>query len=354
MPAAGLPRLPRAFAALGHNGFRIFWASMFFSTAGLQMDVVLRAWLAFHLTGSGLALGTVVLARGLPQLVLPLLTGVAVNRADKRTLLLLAQFAFGGLALLTAVLVNAGWIAVWHLVVIGLLQGAVLSFNAPLRHAYVGGLLKGEALANATALNLTLINLNTVLAPLLAGIFLDRSPALAFAVVTALFAIAGLRLTALPPAPPAPSRGPVIVEMREGLQYVARHPGLRGLLALLFLGVALGLPFQQFLPVFQARVLHVGDAALGVLYATFGLGSLGGSLLVAQLAGHPRRGEVQLATGILLGVGLMAFAVTRHYLTALLLLVLLGVAGQAFTTMNSVLMMLITPQELQSRVMSLS
>ena len=82
---------------------------MLFSIGAMQIDLVARAWLAFDLTGSGLALGIVTASRGLPQIVLAPFGGVAADRFDKRKLLVYSQAAVFVLASVNAALVVTGW-----------------------------------------------------------------------------------------------------------------------------------------------------------------------------------------------------------------------------------------------------
>ena len=58
------------FNSLAIPNFRVLWLGMLFSMAAMQMNIISRSWLAYHISGSGLALGLVALGRGAPQLVL--------------------------------------------------------------------------------------------------------------------------------------------------------------------------------------------------------------------------------------------------------------------------------------------
>lgn len=46
----------------------------------------------------------------------------------------------------------------------------------------------------------------------------------------------------------------------------------------------------------------------GVLLSVAGIGSLAGTLMVAYLAQYPHKARVQLALGVVFGLGLLAFA----------------------------------------------
>ena len=83
--------LRQAFRSLALPDYRILWFGMFFNIAAMQINLVARSWLAYHLTGSALILGVVAMAQGLPQILFSPLGGVAADRFDKRKVLIISQ-----------------------------------------------------------------------------------------------------------------------------------------------------------------------------------------------------------------------------------------------------------------------
>src|SRR5688500_266235 len=60
----------RTFTALEIPQFRRRWIGTLLSMVGMQMMNVAQPWLAYQLSGSGLALGAVAAAGGIPMLLL--------------------------------------------------------------------------------------------------------------------------------------------------------------------------------------------------------------------------------------------------------------------------------------------
>ncbi|MBI2321401.1 MAG: MFS transporter [Chloroflexi bacterium] len=343
-----------AFSSLTVPQFRTLWLGMLFSLASMQMDLVARSWLAYDLSGSGLALGLVVAARGLPQLLCSVVAGVAADRLDKRRLLIATQLSLALLALANGVLVHLGVVAIWHLVIIGALQGAVFAFNFPARQAYIPELVGIERLANALAVHATGMNASRVVAPAAAGLLLTWSPTVAFYAIAAGYAATTLTLLRLPPGRKPSGQGTgATAEIVGGFRYIVRQPVLRSLMGLAFVPVLLGVPYQHLLPVFQADVLRVGPSQLGLMYTAAGVGSLVGSLGVAYLAASPRQGQLQLVAGIAFGVALAGFALSRAYEVSLALLFVVGLTSQAYLTINGTLLMVYTDRKFYGRVMSI-
>jgi MFS family permease len=342
--------------ALANRDFRILWSGVFLSMAANQMDTVARAWLAYHLSGSGTTLGLVSLARGLPQVALLLVAGAIADRVDKRKILVVSQASLATLGLLNAVLIYLGLIQVWHLAVIGLLQGAVFAFNGPTRHALIPVLVSAEQLPSAVAVTNTALHMNGVLAPVAAGVLIARSPDLAFFAIAAAYGGAALTLFGLPrraQAAGARLAETLTAQMVDGYRYLTGHPQLRILIATAFVPIVVGMPFLNLLPIFQQDVLRVGPSSLGVMYTAAGLGSLASSLFFARVAGSAPKGGLLVATGTAFGLGVAAFALSKIYTLSVALLVVVGIASQAYLALNSLVIMTHANHEYYGRVMSI-
>jgi len=345
-------RLARTFSSLTIPLFRTLWIGMLFSMASMQINIVSRSWLAYHLSGSALTLGLVAIARGLPQIILSPIGGVLADRVDKRKMLLLSQSTMCLLSLGNAVLVHLGIIQVWHLIVIGMLQGTVFPFTMPVRQAYIPELVGTAHLPNALAMDSTGRNINRVLAPSLAGLLIAWHPVVAFYSIALLYFGAVLTIIRLPsPRLAAVVHKSYLQEMMIGFRYITGNALLLSLISMSFLAVVLGMPFQQLLPVFQIEVLHVGPAQLGFMYASVGVGALLGSLLVAYLSSDPRIGLFQVIACIGFGISLLFFAISTIYWLSLIFLAFVGATSQGYLTLNRTLVLLNTDKAFYGRVM---
>ena len=117
----------------------MFWLGTLFSFLGMQMQVVARGYLAYDLTDKNSALGGVMIAFGLPQLVLGLWGGVLADRIPKRNLLMVCQAVVAANSLWIAVMIMGDSIEYWMLVVAGAVQGAGFAFIGPARQAFISG-----------------------------------------------------------------------------------------------------------------------------------------------------------------------------------------------------------------------
>src|SRR6266700_2482825 len=164
--------LLRAFLALRHRNYRLFWFGQLISLTGTCMQSTGQAWLVLELTHSAWWLGIVGALQFLPVMLLSLFGGVLADRLPKRRVLLFTQsFAMLQAAILWA-LIATGAIQLWHVLVLAALLGLTNSLDMPTRQAFVGEMVGREDLPNAIALNSSLFNMARVLGPGLGGVLI--------------------------------------------------------------------------------------------------------------------------------------------------------------------------------------
>jgi MFS family permease len=351
----GLP----TFQALGNPAFRTLWLGMVASYMAMQMSVIARGYLAFGISGSATALGLVTMARGLPQLILSPFGGVAADRVDKRRLLIITQVSMTLLGTVTAVLVISGVVQIWHLVVIGLLEGVVWAFNMPSRQSIVPEIVKDDGLMNAMALNNAGLNFTRIAGPALAGVLMGTpwfgvgGVFLLVAICYSGFILALINLPRERNVNPSRPTGSVLAQIGGGFRYTFGFPPLAMLMVMAFIPIVLGMSYQTLLPVFQERVLGVGASELGLLFAASGVGALIGSLALASLTGIRRKDVLQIGFGVLFGGSLVFFALQTSFPLSLFAIFLVGLLGNAYTALNGTLIMTTAERSYHGRVMSI-
>jgi predicted MFS family arabinose efflux permease len=147
--------------------------------------------------------------------------------------------------------------------------------------------------------------------------------------------------------------GSVLGQMASGFRYTWSNRPLFLLMVMAFVPIIFGMSYQTLLPVFQERVLGVGPSQLGLLYAFSGIGALAGSLMLASLSGVKRKEPMQIAFGVAFGGALIIFALTSRFELALLFIMLVGLCGNAYTALNSTLIMTTSDRAYHGRVMSI-
>src|SRR5262249_46738625 len=129
------------------------------------------SWLVYRLTGSALLLGVVGFAGQIPSFLLAPFAGVLVDRWNRHRLLVATQMLALLQSLALAVLALSGLIKIWHVIVLSVFQGLINAFDMPARQAFVVEMVeRREDLANAIALNSSLVNAGRLLGPALGGV----------------------------------------------------------------------------------------------------------------------------------------------------------------------------------------
>src|SRR5947209_15262367 len=127
----------RAFTALRHRNFRLFWFGQLISQVGTWMQTTAQAWLVLELTHSAWLLGLVGALQFLPVMVLSLFGGVLADRLPKRKALLFTQSSALIQATVMWILVATGTVQIWHIMILAALLGLTNSLDMPTRQAFV-------------------------------------------------------------------------------------------------------------------------------------------------------------------------------------------------------------------------
>src|SRR2546427_6058423 len=355
--------LLRAFIALRHRNFRLFWFGQLISLIGTWMQTTAQAWLVLELTHSAWWLGVVGALQFLPVMLLSLFGGVLADRLPKRKVLLFTQSFAMLQATILWMLVATGHIQIWEVLVLAGLLGLTNSIDMPTRQAFVVEMAGREDLPNAIALNSSLFNMARVVGPGLGGLiiaFLGVAPLFLLNAISFIAVIIGLALIRMndlyalakrSTSRAETSKQSTMQSLREGLTYVARTPSILLIIAVIGVISLFGINFNVILPLFATEVLHSGALGFGFLSAAFGLGSLCSAL---WLAWGNRKPSVQylLIAALVFSVLEVLFALSHLYVLSLILIAAVGFAMIAFSANSNTALQTVTPDHLRGRVLS--
>src|SRR5258708_31668447 len=86
-------KVQKPASPLSVRNFRLLWIGEGISLLGDQFYMIALPWLVLQLTGSGLALGTVLALAGIPRAVFMLVGGAFVDRFSPRAVIMTSNFA---------------------------------------------------------------------------------------------------------------------------------------------------------------------------------------------------------------------------------------------------------------------
>ena len=327
--------------------------------AAIQMQILMRSYVTYELTGSFAAIGIVGLASAVPMLLLSVFGGVLADRVPRKRILQVGHVLNMGFALLVGVLLLLGLLRVEHLFVIALVQGIVLALTISAGQAIVPEVAGRERLMNAVSLNAAGMSFTRLLAPAAAALMIallgTGSAYLTIAVFYGLALIALLPVRSRQPGAmragsPAGAGG--LHDLMEGLRYAVSNRVIFWVLVLNFVTAILAMPYMVQLPGYVADVFAGGPTELALLAGVSGAGSLLATLVIASLP-ERRRGMLLLASSCLLGLALAAFAATSLFWPAFAIMFVVGVWTAGRQAMAMVLVQAYVDDAHRGRVMSI-
>jgi MFS family permease len=351
-----MPPVSHAWRALRHRNFQLYFAGQGISLIGTWMTRIAAGWLVYRLTNSALLLGLVSFTGNIISFLVGPFAGVWVERLRRRELLLWTQAILAVQALAMAALTLAGTVTLTEITVLIAIQGLVNAFDMPARQAFLVQMVDDRRdLGNAIAINSSMVNAARLIGPAVAGLIISAfGEGWCFLIdgVSYFAVIASLLAMRIAPTALLRHTTSMLVQIREGWDYVRHFRPIRALLLLFALVCLMGWPYTVLLPVFASDVLHGGAHTLGWLSAAAGVGALGSGLSLAMR--HSEAGlirSIQVGTAVF-GGGLILFGLSHTLWLSLLLMSLVGYGMmQCASTINMVIQDLV-PEDKRARVLS--
>lgn len=342
------------YVAFAYGDFTLYQIARFFIVAALEMQSVAVGWQVYDITRRPLDLGLIGLAQFLPSFLLFLVAGHAVDRFERRKILVLS---YAGLAICSGLLLGITFVhyrAVYSIYVVMVLVGVVRSFSAPGGRAFLPELVSEEHFPNAVAWNATIFEGATILGPAIGGFLyaLAKGPSVVYgaALITGIVATASM-LRIQSKAKPRPREEISAKTVLAGLRYIWEQKIILGAISLDLFAVLLG-GAVALLPVFAREILHTGPWGLGLLRSAPGVGAAIMALAVAHRPLKRRVGVTMLWCVAGFGVCTIIFGLSRSLVLSLVALLFLGAADMVSVIIRGVLVQLGTPDAMRGRVNS--
>ncbi len=334
--------------------FRRLYTGIILESAGSRVTITGASWQVYALTHSPLAVGLLSLTTGVGGLVSQLTGGMLADRYDRRTLLVvtgLPQALLAGGLVANSQLTHPG---LWAIYVIMLAIGMLAGVGAPASTAAVPALVGQSRLPAAAALNGMGNQLGNLVGPALAGLLI-AGPGLAAcyglsAACCVAFSLAVLLVRPLPPAVRA--QPPGLGSLAEGFRYVRRSGVIGGMLLVDTNAMLFGMPAGLF-PAIASQHFHGGSATFGLIAAAPALGAILGAASSGWTGRVRRPGMVVIGAGIVWGLAIVGFGLTRILAVALAFLAAAGMADMISEILRNALLQIYAPDELRGRLSGL-
>jgi len=322
------------------------------SYLGDQFTIIALLWFVLQLTGSGAAVGLVILCFDLPGVVTGAILGRLLDRYQPRLVMGLDNLARAALIAAIPTLYAMGSLQLWHILVLALLAGALSPATTAGVRAFVPHLVNDAALDRANALTAASAQFSYLAGPLAAGFAVARlGGPWALFIDAASFLLMGLLALTLPKI----TRQTHVAQhsaanrwLGFGALFSLRYVPALTLLSLVFF-FSYG-PLEAALPVYSAQTLHANAGGYGLLWAGFGMGSLAGVLTLTRLS-HRWRPSIALPMiAVLWGALLCPLFFIRQLPLAMLFLAVAGASWAPYTPMETTLTQRLVPPEIRGQV----
>lgn len=369
--AQRLRRFP-LWRPLSDRDFRLLFVGQSVSLFGDQFYLVALTWLTLQLTGSGLALGTVLMVGGGVRAVFQLVGGALSDKISQRTILLISNIVRALVSALLTTVVLLGITRLWHLIVLSLLFGIVDAFFQPAFLAFIPRIIDRSQLTAGSALMRGSSRLMGMVGPAAAGLLLYRvGMGSAFALDTATFVFAAstvwlMRERSLPVSPdqqntdedPSTQKG-LIGSIREGLKYAWGEPLLRVLLIFItavefsFVGAS-GVGLAVLAKNRFGGGDSEGSAAFATILSALGAGSWIGMLIAGSIEAPRNKGRLVVALSSMIGAGLVLLGLAPNIVIASIVFGFVGLGGGMANILILAWMQARTEPQMLGRVMALA
>jgi MFS family permease len=347
-----------AFSSLTIPGYRRLWFAGTFAFMSVQMQFLLRGVLAWDLTEREGALGLVYLCFGVSLLVATPLGGVASDRLPNRRVLVVSQAVLFGGALGMGLVVVAGIVEFWMLLVASVAQGLAFGFYGPARVSFAAKLVGSDQLGNAITLSMLSLNGTRVFAPAFAGMlagiafFGIGGAYLVSAVMSAAAFVQLLRCPEGAVTQQASGQNP-ISDIVDGVRYVAAFPALRRLIVSSFFVIMFGFNYVAFIPALVKDTFELTDGYVGVIMSASAIGAVVVALLIARHADGPYAARLMIISAFCFGGAVILLGIAPTFVSAFLVVVLVGAGATGYQSLSNTIALGMANESHRGRVQSL-
>ncbi|MET0828533.1 MAG: MFS transporter [Microbacterium sp.] len=316
---------------------------------------------------SGVIMMLAALFGFLPQAVVSIFGGVWADRHNRKYLIIAADATIAVSTLALALIMMAGYDAVWLIFLTMAIRSAGAGIQLPAVSALIPQITPTRNLMRVNGINGSIQSAMALLAPAAAGAIYAWSSAStdgsAASLVPIFFidvftAITGIGLLALVPVSAVRRAGDVetgyFADLVDGVRYVAHHAFVRWLLVLFAIIFVLIVAPSNLTPLMLVRSFDAGEQQnvvnLAVLEIAFSVGMvLGGIVVAALFAGRSRVGMI-IVSSLVFGVLSIGMGLSPNVWLFFGFMFLLGLSVPFFSTPSTTLLQETVEPERQGRV----
>jgi MFS family permease len=339
------------YAALRVRDYTLLLTGNVLASIGTEMQSVAIGWELYQRTNSAVALGLVGLVQFVPVILLSLPAGQAIDRYNRKGILLLALSVMVCASLgLSFLSFTQGPVPLVYLCL--LLVGASRAFSQPVRWALVPQLVPEPVLPSAISWSSSGWQVASVVGPSLGGLVIGLTGRAGGAFLLAAgctLACAALVVSIRPRAAPPRPGSVTLASLLAGARFVLGTKLILATLTLDLFAVLLG-GATALLPIFARDILEVGPTGLGWLRAAPSLGAVTMALIMAHRPPLRRSGRALVLAVAGYGAATVVFGLSQHFALSFAMLAVTGALDHVSVVVRNTLVQVLCPDEMRGRV----
>ncbi|HSB12730.1 MAG TPA: MFS transporter [Blastocatellia bacterium] len=349
----------------GNHDFRRLFIGQLVSQTGDWFNSVAIFTLLLSLTGSGEAVGYILIIKLLPSFFVGPIAGVVADRFNRKTIMIISDI-LRGVVVLGFLLVQRPD-QIWLVYALAAIEIAISTFFDPAKSAAIPGIVSREELIPANALSSASWSMTLALGAALGGVVTDAFGRNTAFVIDSLsfFVSAGFIAAVRIRSAPRPERtrhlsvadATGITDFIEGARYLRANPRVMALL-LVKSGWGLGGGVLLLLTIYGKQIFPLGRdgaASIGLLYCARGIGALIGPMIAGVItSGAPRTMRQAISGAFFLSAAFyLLFAHSPSLWVALLWVLGAHAGGSIQWVFSTTLLQMTVPDKFLGRVFAL-
>jgi MFS family permease len=332
----------------------MYFVAFLMGDGASQVQMVAVSWTVYGIHHRAFDLGLVGLVMFVPSLLLVFVAGHAVDRYNRKTIVIAAAVveAITSLVLAGLALAHVRDLAIMLAVIFVL--GVGRAFGSPAESTILVNMVDTADYMRVQARYSSIREIVVIAGPAAGGALVAISDVTAFAVAGAMtivsvaaFALIHVRATERGTGEELDAGSAL-----DGLRFIASRPIVLGAISLDLFAVLFG-GANALLPIYADQILHVGALGFGFLRSASGLGASVMAIVLSQRTPNRNVGRTLLLTVAAFGVAMVVFALSRNLWLSIAALAAAGAFDMVSVVIRTGLVQLNTPDAMRGRINSI-
>lgn len=274
----------KKLSILKNKNFFLLWQGQLVSVLGDALYTIALNFFVLETTGSTAIMGTVIALVTIPRIIFGPLSGVIVDRYDRKKLIILGDIIRGLSILFIAFAFKNRNLKIWMIMIVAIISGICSSFFNPAIESVLPDIIPSENLIQANSIYQIATTGADILGQSIGGILYTLIGAAAMFLINGLsylFSAITETFINVPKIEHKNSNITLKKDLQDGIQFIFQYKGLvRSIMMAFFINFLFGMIRVLIIPWFTESA-HLGMAKYGILNAAQSMGLIIGMLILS-------------------------------------------------------------------------